>query len=172
MNFFQNSGTFAHQETCCTTLFIDSIKSLSAGVIPLETTALYPPIKLTLSSAAHRSKVLAILTKSFVDLHALEPTKPIGEVGRDAFGNVPYFEDRGERLRGILAIGRQDVNIGGLTPLDEGVIIITASSDHLLVDIEDCPVVHKVGEILRFRLDYPGMLSSSTSLYVTKIYEG
>ncbi|HAJ93871.1 MAG TPA: alanine racemase [Synergistaceae bacterium] len=101
-----------------------------------------------------------------------KPTKPIGEVGRDAFGNVPYFEDRGERLRGILAIGRQDVNIGGLTPLDEGVKIITASSDHLLVDIEDCPVAHKVGEILRFRPDYPGMLSSSTSPYVTKIYEG
>ena len=101
-----------------------------------------------------------------------KPTKPIGEVGRDAFGNVPHFEDRGERLRGILAIGRQDVNIGGLTPLDEGVKIITASSDHLLVDIEDCPVLHKVGEILRFRLDYPGMLSSSTSSYVTKIYEG
>ncbi|MDD4159561.1 MAG: alanine/ornithine racemase family PLP-dependent enzyme [Synergistaceae bacterium] len=101
-----------------------------------------------------------------------KPTKPIGEVGRDAFGNVPCFEDRGDRLRGILAIGRQDVNIGGLTPLEEGVKIITASSDHLLVDMEECPAEHKVGGILRFKLDYPAMLSSSTSPYVTKIYEG
>ena len=100
-----------------------------------------------------------------------KPTKPIGEIGRDAFGNVPYFEDRGNRLRGILAIGKQDVNIGGLTPLDDGVEIITASSDHLLVDIEDCQQRHKVGDILRFSLDYTAMLSSSTSPYVTKIYE-
>ena len=101
-----------------------------------------------------------------------KPTKPIGVVGRDAFGKVPFFEERGERLRGILAIGRQDVNIDGLTPLGEGVKIITASSDHLLVDIEDCPVRYKVGEILRFIPDYSAMLSSSTSPYVTKIYEG
>lgn len=101
-----------------------------------------------------------------------KPTKPIGEVGRDAFGNVHHFEDRGKRLRGILAIGKQDVNIGGLAPLDEGVKIITASSDHLLVDLEDCPVIHEVGEILRFSVSYPGMLSLSTSPYVTKIYEG
>lgn len=102
----------------------------------------------------------------------VKPTLPIGEVGRDAFGNVPVFEDRGKRLRGILAIGRQDVNIGGLTPLDQGVRIITASSDHLLVDIEDCTIRPKVGDVLRFHPDYPAMLSSSTSPYVTKIFEG
>jgi predicted amino acid racemase len=100
-----------------------------------------------------------------------KPTLPIGEIGRDAFGNAPVFEDRGDRLRGILGIGRQDVNINGLTPLDEGVNIITASSDHLLVDLEDCPKRPKVGDILRFRPDYSAMLSSSTSPYVTKIFE-
>ena len=87
--------TFTELQTLFVTFIasgIDSIKSLSAGVIPLETTALYPPIKLTLSSAAHRSKVLAILTKSFVDLHALEPTKPIGvtEIRLLTIG-IPYF---------------------------------------------------------------------------------
>ncbi len=101
-----------------------------------------------------------------------KPTLPIGEIGRDAFGNVPVFEDRGNRLRGILGIGKQDVNINGLTPLDEGVKIITASSDHLLVDIEDCPLRPQVGDILRFRPDYGAMLSSSTSPYVTKKFEG
>jgi len=101
-----------------------------------------------------------------------KPTLPIGEVGRDAFGNVPVFKDRGRRLRGILAIGKQDVSISGLRPLDEGVEIITASSDHLLVDLEECKACPKVGDILRFRPDYPGMLSSSTSPYVTKIFVG
>lgn len=101
-----------------------------------------------------------------------KPTLPIGQIGRDAFGNVPVFEDRGNRMRGILAIGKQDVHISGLQPLDQGVKIITASSDHLLVDIEDCARCPQVGEILRFRPDYTAMLSSSTSPYVTKIFEG
>ena len=59
----------------------------------------------------------------------------------------------------------------GLTPLDEGVKVITASSDHLLVDIEDCKKDWQVGDVLRFRPDYGAMLSLSTSQYVTKIYE-
>ncbi|MDO5116455.1 MAG: alanine racemase [Synergistaceae bacterium] len=100
-----------------------------------------------------------------------KPTLPVGETGRDAFGNLPVFEDRGERRRGILALGKQDVNISGLTPLDEGVRIITASSDHLLVDIEERPDLD-VGCVLSFRPDYTAMLSASTSPYVTKLFEG
>ena len=100
-----------------------------------------------------------------------KPTVPIGEVGFDAFGGKPVFEDRGRRKRGILAVGRQDVRIEGLEPLDQNVHIITASSDHLLVDIEDCGQNWRVGDILRFRPDYGAMLSLSTSQYITKIYE-
>ena len=57
-------------------------------------------------------------------------TLPVGEIGHDAFGNVPVFVDHGTRRQGILAVGKQDVNVAGLTPLDEGVKIKTASSDH------------------------------------------
>lgn len=99
-----------------------------------------------------------------------KPTMPVGEVGHDAFGNVPVFHDRGTRRQGILAIGRQDVNAAGLTPLDGGVKIKTASSDHLLVDIEARPDL-KVGDVLSFRPDYTAMLAASTSEYVTKIFE-
>lgn len=102
----------------------------------------------------------------------VKPSLPIGKVGRDAFGNVPKFEDRGRRLRGILAIGRQDVYVDSLRPLEQGVQIITASSDHTIVDLEDCRIKPKVGDILKFRPQYPAMLSLSTSPYVTKIYEG
>ena len=54
-------------------------------------------------------------------------TLPVGEIGHDAFGNVPVFVDHGTRRQGILAVGKQDVNVAGLTPLDEGVKIKTAS---------------------------------------------
>lgn len=99
-----------------------------------------------------------------------KPTLPVGNIGHDAFGNIPVFEDRGNRRRGILAVGKQDVNILGLKPLDKGVTIITASSDHLLVDIEARPDL-KVGDTLAFRPDYTAMLSASTSPYVTKLFE-
>ena len=100
----------------------------------------------------------------------VKPSQPLGEIGIDAFGNVPYFEDRGRRLRAILAIGKQDIHLEGLKPLDEGVEIITASSDHLLVDVEECPRRPQVGSVLRFRPGYPAMLGASTSKYVKKEY--
>lgn len=99
-----------------------------------------------------------------------KPSKPIGSTGRDAFGNTPVFADRGTRLRAILALGKQDIHIQGLTPLDAGIEIITASSDHLLVDAEAYPGVISTGQILRFRPDYPAMLAASTSMYVAKQY--
>ena len=57
---------------------IDSIKSLSAAVIPFDTTAEYPPRKLTPVSFAALSRVFAICTKSFTLLQALPPIKAIG----------------------------------------------------------------------------------------------
>ena len=38
---------------------------------------------------------------------------PDGETGRDAFGNRLTFEDRGARLRGIVNLGRVDIQPGG-----------------------------------------------------------
>ncbi|MEG1641804.1 MAG: alanine racemase [Synergistaceae bacterium] len=101
----------------------------------------------------------------------VKPTMPKGKIGHDAFGNIPVFKDRGDRKKGILCIGKQDVRIEGLTPLQEGVKIITSSSDHMIVDLEDCPKEYKVGDILTFLPNYTAMLAASTSPYVTKIFE-
>ena len=99
-----------------------------------------------------------------------KPSKPIGTSGLNAFGERVTFEDRGPMRRGILAIGRQDVNPDGLTPLDPGVEIIGASSDHLLVNLNGCPE-HKVGDILRFIPDYGALLKLCTAeKYVTREY--
>ena len=57
---------------------IDSIRSLSASVIPFETMAEYPPKKFTPRSFAALSSVFAICTKSSFVLQALPPTKAIG----------------------------------------------------------------------------------------------
>ncbi|MBQ7060370.1 MAG: alanine/ornithine racemase family PLP-dependent enzyme [Clostridia bacterium] len=101
-----------------------------------------------------------------------KPSKPIGTSGLNAFGERVTFEDRGPMRRGILAIGRQDVNPDGLTPLDEGVEIIGASSDHLLVNLNGCPW-HRVGDVLRFIPDYGALLKLCTAeRYVKREYIG
>ncbi len=95
-----------------------------------------------------------------------KPSYPIGEIGADAFGNVPDFEDRGIRRRAIAAIGRQDVRPEGLIPTEKGIEILGASSDHLTMDVEDLGRDITVGDILSFGVDYGAMLAAVTSPYV------
>lgn len=96
-----------------------------------------------------------------------KPSAPVGPLGSDAFGGKPRFEDRGLRLRAIVAAGRQDVRIEGLTPELEGVRILGASSDHMILDAEDCPRSLALGDKLKFFPDYGAMLALATSPYVT-----
>lgn len=110
-----------------------------------------------------------VLEAEIVEVRA-KPSKPIGLIGADAFGKVPVFEDRGRRLRAVAAVGKQDAKIDGLTPLDPGVSILGASSDHLTLDVEDCPKRPVLGGIVRFTLDYGAMLALTTSDYVEKVY--
>ena len=95
-----------------------------------------------------------------------KPSVPVGERGRDGFGNIPEYPDRGVRMRAVCAAGKQDVFYDALTPLLPGAEILGASSDHLLVDVEDCPPV-RPGDVLRFRCGYAAVLTATTSPYVT-----
>lgn len=96
-----------------------------------------------------------------------KPSKPEGKTGPNAFGEEVHFEDKGPMRRGILAIGRQDTDAEGLTPLDEHVEIIGASSDHLLVDLSRAPQ-YQVGDVLSFTPGYGALLKAYTSAYVTR----
>jgi ornithine racemase len=98
----------------------------------------------------------------------VKPSLPWGERGLDAFGQQPRFQDRGLRARAILAVGRQDVHPEHLTPLDPGVFILGASSDHLLLDVTEGERACGVGDRLAFRPDYAGLLQLMTSPYVHK----
>jgi len=101
-----------------------------------------------------------------------KPSLPTGTIGRDAFGNVPEFIDIGIRKRAIVSMGKQDVNIEGISPVDERLNILGASSDHLIIDIEDSEQPIKVGDIIAFSLAYSGLLSVSDSKYVGKKFIG
>ena len=101
-----------------------------------------------------------------------KPSIPTGAIGRDAFGNIPEFTDIGVRKRAIVSMGKQDVNIEGIRPIDERLAILGASSDHLIIDIEDSEQEIKVGDVIIFSLAYSGLLSVSDSKYVRKHFKG
>ena len=83
-----------------------------------------------------------------------KPSVPTGEIGRDAFGKVPTFVDRGVRKRILCAIGKQDIDLDTLYPVDKGITILGASSDHLILDGSDSEIDYKVGDIVEFTMHY------------------
>lgn len=98
-----------------------------------------------------------------------KPSVPTGKIGLDAFGNVPSYVDRGVRKRVICAVGQQDLDSVNLTPMDKDIIVLGASSDHLILDTTDSGNNYQIGDIIDFKLNYGGLLRAMTSEYVEKI---
>lgn len=122
-----------------------------------------------------REPILGLHTDAF-ELSApvieckVKPSMPRGTVAQDAYGNRPSFEDRGQRRRAICALGRQDVMAEWITPLDAGVEILGASSDHLICDVEEMAAAPRLGQALRFRPNYAATVQLFTSPYVHKVF--
>ena len=110
-----------------------------------------------------------ILKAEIVELKR-KPSLPIGEVGVDAFGQKPYYEDRGLMDRAIIAIGKQDTDLDSMEPVDSRLEIMGGSSDHIIVDVTKAKGDYKVGDIIEFTLSYGGLLKCMTSKYVEKTY--
>ena len=99
----------------------------------------------------------------------VKPSVPIGMCGQDAFGGTPQFTDRGLRKRAICNIGRQDVVVDNIKPVDPGMIVLGGSSDHLIVDVQEAAEPIKVGSEIAFYPGYSALLAASTSAYVLKV---
>ena len=110
-----------------------------------------------------------ILEAQIIELQE-KPSVPIGEVGVDAFGQKPFYEDRGVIKRVILAIGKQDTDQDSLRPLDKNIDILGSSSDHLILDVTKSDKNYKVGDVISFEVGYGGLLKAATSKYVEKYY--
>ena len=88
-----------------------------------------------------------------------KPTHPVGPIVVDCFCNRPTYEDRGIRRRAIAGIGRADVgDIMMLHPRTPGMTVVGGSSDHCILDVEDCPRRLEVGDVVEFSLCYSHML--------------
>jgi predicted amino acid racemase len=108
-----------------------------------------------------------ILEAEIIELNE-KPSIPRGEISQNAFGETPNFEDKGKIRRGILAVGRQDVIVEGLRPFDDNISILGSSSDHIIFQVSSDG--YQVGEIIKFQMDYGGLLHLFTSQYVNKEY--
>ncbi len=97
-----------------------------------------------------------------------KPSYPIGEIGMDAFGNIPKFIDKGKINRIIVAIGRQDVQPCDIIPINKNMKVLGGSSDHIIIDVTACEKNYRVGDIVTFKLEYGSILSVMTSEYVAK----
>lgn len=111
----------------------------------------------------------------------VKPSLPWGEICQDAFGNIPVFRDkptlkdtashngmaslRGRHRRAIIALGKQDTLISGLSP-NQDLEILGASSDHVVLDCKNSDL--KVGVGVNFNLDYGSLLTAMTSPFIKK----
>ncbi|OOG26437.1 hypothetical protein B1C78_05070 [Thioalkalivibrio denitrificans] len=97
-----------------------------------------------------------------------KPSRPVGERSQDAFGHLPAFEDRGERDRALVGIGREDMDLEGLTPHDERLDIVGGTSGYLVVDVTEAAGEIRVGDTLGFTPNYSALVGAMTSGYVGK----
>ncbi len=100
-----------------------------------------------------------------------KPKVPIGQMEANPSGDT--FELKEEDLgktshRAILDLGLLDISSDYLVPKDEGLDFVGASSDMLVVDIEENEQNYKVGDLLEFGLKYMGALRLLNSDYIEK----
>jgi predicted amino acid racemase len=152
-----NSSLFAFLETHELPAMINSVRVGEAIVLGRET-AYGTPL-----GGLHDD--VFVLEGELIECK-VKPSVPIGTSTMNSFGETVSFEDRGVIRRGILNIGKQDVFPEYLTPLDPNVVILGASSDHLIVELTSSE--YRLGSKIRFSLTYPGLLQAFSSRYIKK----
>ena len=103
-----------------------------------------------------------------ITLSKRKASKPNGVVTYDAFGEVPVIKDEGEINRALLSIGLQDMDIKGCTPKESDLVILGATSDHMVIKSKGRKLT--VGDIVEFNLTYRSLLRLMISPYVEKRY--
>lgn len=122
------------------------------------------------SDPLHRTAIEGLHTDACVLVAELievqtKPAQPWGATGQPAFGDAPVRNGLGARRQGIVAVGHQDVDPAGLTP-PAGVVVIGASSDHLVLDLGDTELA--VGDCVSFGVNYSALVRTMTSPFVEK----
>ncbi|WP_439182825.1 alanine racemase [Carboxylicivirga taeanensis] len=100
-----------------------------------------------------------------------KPLVPMGEMGLNVEGHEVEFDDKqiGQTsIRAILDLGLLDVDEEHITPVDEQISFVGASSDMLVIDLKENTQNYKVGDLVEFKMDYMGVLRIINSKYIDK----
>ncbi len=97
-----------------------------------------------------------------------KPSVPVGARSEDAFGHLTALENHGVMTRALVNVGREEVDIAGITPRDSRLTILGASSSYLVVDVTGAAGCYRVGDELTFSLNYGALLTAMTSEYIEK----
>lgn len=109
------------------------------------------------------------LVAEIVEIHEKD-SAPKGATKNWA-GETVVREDKGRRMRAILALGSQDVSDAGtMIPELPGVEIVGCSSDHTIVDVTDTGRTWRSGDTLTFKVRYSNMLYAFTGDHVAVEY--
>lgn len=102
-----------------------------------------------------------------------KPLIPSGEMGFNLNGEKQSWDDSisGTSFRAIVDVGLLDVEESHLTPVAEGMNIVGASSDMLVIDLQRNENNVQVGDFIEFKMDYMGILRLMNSNYIDKKLE-
>ena len=110
------------------------------------------------------------LTAEIVEIHE-KASAPKACSTKNWAGETVVREDKGRRMRAILALGSQDIsNASTLIPMDAGVEIVGCSSDHTIVDVTDSGKTWHSGDTLTFQVRYANMLYAFSGDHVDIAY--
>lgn len=100
-----------------------------------------------------------------------KPIVPMGEFGTNVEGETFEFDQNniGEKsYRAIIDLGLLDVETDHLELVDKKLKLAGASSDMIVIDLDENKSKYKVGDLLEFKLDYMGILRIMNSKYIEK----
>ncbi len=100
-----------------------------------------------------------------------KPIVPMGELGTNVEGESIEFDQTniGETSnRAIIDLGLLDVEADHLELVDKSLKITGASSDMIVIDLDENKKKYKVGDFIKFKLDYMGTLRIMNSKYIEK----
>ncbi len=102
---------------------------------------------------------------------AEKPAEPSGPFGEDPFGGTREASRGpiGTRRQALVDVGWLDLDPEYLEPDDEGVEIVDVSSDIMSIDVGRRATPTRVGDTIRFKLQYMGALKLLNSDYVDKV---
>ena len=110
------------------------------------------------------------LTAEIIEIHE-KASAPKQCSTKNWAGETVAREDKGRRMRAILALGSQDISTAStLIPVEAGVEIVGCSSDHTIVDVTDCARTLRSGDTLTFQVRYANMLYAFSGDHVHIAY--